>query len=54
MEGAESIRPERLYTKETGEPPYDVDLAAPGWELVTAGNFAEIAKLTKEAVELVK
>jgi len=23
-------------------------------ELVTAGNFAEIAKLTKEAVELVK
>jgi hypothetical protein len=35
MGGGERVTPERLYSRETGEVPFDADLNAAGWSLVT-------------------
>jgi hypothetical protein len=35
MGGSERLIPERFYSRETGEVPFDVELAAPGWSLVS-------------------
>jgi hypothetical protein len=35
MGGSERVTPERFYSRETGEVPFDADLNPPGWSLVT-------------------
>jgi len=35
MAGAESIRPEELFSRESKDIPLDIDLSGPGWSLVT-------------------
>jgi len=35
MGGSERVTPERFFSRETGEVPFDADLNAPGWSLVT-------------------
>jgi hypothetical protein len=35
MESAESTKPESIYTSDSGGLPFDIDLGAPGWSIVT-------------------
>jgi hypothetical protein len=35
MGGPDRVKPERFYSRETGEVPFDADLNRPGWSLVT-------------------
>jgi hypothetical protein len=36
MGGSERVTPERFFSRETREVPFDIDLGAPGWSLVSA------------------